>query len=139
MTQSRRSFLRGVGGASLALPWLETFANSAVAPRRAVWFYVPIGVVRRSFFPGEAEAAVPGFSANRKSIMSEARAAGWHSFPETPTLLPLAPMREQVTLITGMDRAFQQGTDVHAQAASCFWWCGRFNCFNMVSGLDLDE
>jgi len=33
---------------------------------------------------------------------------------------PLEKMREKVTLITGMDRTFQPGTDVHAQCASCF-------------------
>ena len=29
-------------------------------------------------------------------------------------------MREKLSLITGLDRTFQQGTDSHAQAASCF-------------------
>ena len=38
----------------------------------------------------------------------------------TPTMKPLEKMREKVTLITGMDRTFQPGTDVHAQCASCF-------------------
>ena len=38
----------------------------------------------------------------------------------TPTMEPLEKMREKVTLITGMDRTFQPGTDVHAQCASCF-------------------
>jgi hypothetical protein len=38
----------------------------------------------------------------------------------TPTLAPLHKMRDRVSLITGMDRTFQHGTDSHAQAASCF-------------------
>ena len=33
---------------------------------------------------------------------------------------PLAKVKDKVTLITGMDRVFQPGTDVHAQCASCF-------------------
>ena len=33
---------------------------------------------------------------------------------------PLAKVKDKVTLITGMDRVFQSGTDVHAQCASCF-------------------
>ena len=38
----------------------------------------------------------------------------------TPTMKPLEPFKDKVNLITGMDRTFQQGTDVHAQCASCF-------------------
>ena len=33
---------------------------------------------------------------------------------------PLAKVKDKVTVITGMDRVFQSGTDVHAQCASCF-------------------
>ncbi len=38
----------------------------------------------------------------------------------TPTIQPLQGVKDKITLITGMDRTFQQGTDVHAQCASCF-------------------
>jgi hypothetical protein len=38
----------------------------------------------------------------------------------TPTLEPLESVKDKVTLITGMDRTFQDGTDVHAQCASCY-------------------
>ena len=59
--ETRRSFLRGVGGSVLALPWLESLAapGPAAAPLRMAHFYVPIGVVRRGFFPGEAEHVIP--------------------------------------------------------------------------------
>ena len=60
--QSRRTLLKGFGGATLALPWLESLAASssdASPPLRMVQFYVPIGVVRRGFFPGEADHVIP--------------------------------------------------------------------------------
>ena len=61
-TTSRRKFLQGLGGAAMALPWLESV--HAAAPAKAVaqrmaHFYVPIGVVRRGFFPGEQEDIIP--------------------------------------------------------------------------------
>ncbi|MCH2368518.1 MAG: DUF1552 domain-containing protein, partial [Planctomycetes bacterium] len=45
---------------------------------------------------------------------------GSHPLTLTPTLAPLHKMRKKVSLITGMDRLFQHGTDSHAQCASCF-------------------
>jgi hypothetical protein len=123
---SRRSFLRGVSGAALALPWLESTASaSAAAPvsQRMAHFYVPIGVVRRGFFPGEAGDIIP--KGNLGNVMKSLgkqdpfyRAGPLQEL--TPTMKPLESFREKVSLITGMDRTFQQGTDVHAQCASCY-------------------
>ena len=45
---------------------------------------------------------------------------GTHPLQLTPTMQPLAKVKDKVTLITGLDRDFQPGTDVHAQCASCF-------------------
>ena len=108
----------------LALPWLESLGGAAVntvAALRAAWFYVPIGVVRRGFFPGEADAAIPQFSSNREALPNTARLpVGLLPLELTPTMKPLAKVKDKVTLITGMDRTFQPGTDVHAQCASCF-------------------
>ncbi len=125
MTMSnRRSFLRGAGGALLALPWLEGVAAAVpkVAPaRRLAFYYVPIGVVRRGFFPGEAQAEVPKFSSDGKEVGGrEKLAVGRYELPSTPTLEPLRAVKDEVTLITGMDRSYQHGTDVHAQCGSCF-------------------
>ncbi len=125
MHTSRRSFLRGMGGTTLALPSLESFGKEVAAAepaRRAAWFYVPIGVVRRGFFPGEAKAGIPKFTGSRKQMTEGVRQVpvGSHPLELTPTLKPLEEMREKVSLITGMDRTFQPGTDVHAQCASCF-------------------
>ena len=73
---SRRAFLRGLGGAALSLPWLESLglaaANKAPA-KRAAFFYVPIGGVRRGFFPGEANGPIPKFTSNRQALGNGAR------------------------------------------------------------------
>lgn len=127
MTRStRRKFLRGIGGTALALPWLQSVASAAseqkVAQRMA-HYYVPIGVVRRGFFPGEADDIIP--KGNLGNVMKSLGKQNPHYSVKkldelTPTMKPLAPFKDKVNLITGMDRTFQQGTDVHAQCASCF-------------------
>ncbi len=125
-TTTRRAFLRGVGGAALALPWLESIAVAAsVKPiaQRMAHFYVPIGVVRRGFFPGEAEHVIPKGNLGdvMKSLGEQDPDFGVSKLTElTPTIQPLQGVKDKITLITGMDRTFQQGTDVHAQCASCF-------------------
>ncbi|MBI1372474.1 MAG: DUF1552 domain-containing protein [Phycisphaera sp.] len=121
---SRRAFLQGVGGTALSLPWLESVSLGAPAARAAAHrlaiFYVPIGVVRSGFFPGEADSAPPPFDTKLRLESKFDGGSGWHDLPMTPTLEPLKGVHEKVTLITGMDRKFQVGTDVHAQCASCF-------------------
>ena len=100
---SRRSVIRGAG-ATLALPMLEIMggrsrARSSVAgPVRAAFFYVPNGVVQRSWHPD---------STGRNYQLS-------------PTLKPLEPVREKVTVLTNLDRIKVAGTDGHAQAGACW-------------------
>ena len=75
-TTTRRSFLRGLSGTALSLPWLESLnaATSANAiPQRLAFYYVPIGVVRRGFFPGEAEATIPKFTSSQEEIKTKAK------------------------------------------------------------------
>lgn len=124
---SRRNFLRGIGGAALSLPWLESVGAGAAAAqpvaKRMAHFYVPIGVVRRGFFPGEADSIIP--KGNLGNVMASLGKQDPTFFRRpleelTPTMEPLAPFKDQINLITGMDRTFQQGTDVHAQCASCY-------------------
>src|SRR6056297_608811 len=121
---SRRTFLRGLGGAALSLPWLESIA-SPVKPvaQRMAHFYVPIGVVRRGFFPGEQDSVIP--KGNLGNVMKSLGKQDPTFFVKpleelTPTMKPLAGFEDRINLITGMDRTFQQGTDVHAQCASCY-------------------
>ena len=124
---TRRAFVRGAAGSALALPWLESFSraeeSAAVeARRRFAIFYVPIGVVRRGFFPGERDAAIPKFTSSQEEIprASEIPPGIYPLEKLTPTQEPLERVRNKVTLITGMDRTYQHGSDVHAQCASCF-------------------
>ncbi len=126
MNTTRRSFLRGAAGASLALPWLESMIRAEPAeqqpPTRLAVFYVPIGVVRRGFFPGEQHAAVPKFTSDQKQIEVDAKlSVGLHALQTlTPTQQPLSSVKDKLTLITGMDRFYKHGSDVHAQCGSCF-------------------
>ena len=128
---SRRRFLTGTGGAVLYLPWLESFrssssgaeaAGTSVPAQRLAFFYLPNGIVRRGFFPGESDRPIPKFAGQNNVWRFEGKVApvGSHSLTLTQTLAPLHRMRDKVTLITGLDRIFQHGTDSHAQAASCF-------------------
>lgn len=123
--QSRRHFLRGLGGTALSLPWLESVAagTSTSVPLRMAHYYVPIGVVRRGFFPGEADDVIPKGNLGNvmKSLGKQDPNFSVKALGElTPTMKPLEKFRDRINLITGMDRTFQQGTDVHAQCASCY-------------------
>ncbi len=108
----------------MALPWMESLGLAAPnnkPAQRAAFFYVPIGVVRRGFFPGEENGPIPKFTSNRQALGNGARIpVGVRPLKLTPTLKPLAKVKDRVTLVTGLDRTFQPGTDVHAQCASCF-------------------
>ena len=126
MNTSRRNFLRGLSGAALSLPLLESAgmaASTKAAAKRMAHFYVPIGVVRRGFFPGEADSIIPegNLGGLMKSLGEQNPELSVRPLDRlTPTMEPLEELKEKVTLITGMDRTFQQGTDVHAQCASCY-------------------
>lgn len=125
-TRSRRTFLRGLGGAALAMPWMESTGTAAPAVdtiQRMAHFYVPIGVVRRGFFPGEAQDVIP--KGNLGNVMQSLGKQNPNLSVApldqlTPTMQPLEGMKNKINLITGMDRTFQHGTDVHAQCASCY-------------------
>ncbi|MFT5474258.1 MAG: hypothetical protein ACI856_002595 [Kiritimatiellia bacterium] len=121
---SRRAFLRGVGGATLSLPWMEALAARTLETPavRMAFFYLPNGMVRRGFFPGESDRALPPFAGQNNVWRFEGKQApvGSHPLTFTPTMAPLHKMREKLSLVTSMDRTFQHGTDSHAQSASCY-------------------
>ena len=128
---SRRRFLTGAGGAALSLPWLESFTNQCRAEnggknpapaKRLAFFYLPNGITRRGFFPGEGDRALPKFAGQNNVWRFEGKTVpvGNHPLTFTPTLAPLHTVREKISLVTGLDRIFQHGTDSHAQCASCF-------------------
>lgn len=124
-TIGRRTFLRGLGSSILALPWMESLAStvSLFPSQRAAFYYVPIGVVRRTFFPGEEKSIVQQKFTSDDFDADSTRSnigLGLHDLQLTRTMKPLERLKDKITLITGLDRTFQPGTDVHAQCASCF-------------------
>ena len=102
---SRRKVLRGAG-ATLALPLLEAMqvssmarsSNSIKPPVRAGFFYIPNGVVQTGWHPKETG---PGYELS-------------------PTLEPIRPIKDEVTLFTKLDRVKVAGTDGHAQPGACW-------------------
>ncbi len=130
MSITRRKFLRN-HGALLTLPFMPSLASAKSLKARKkpdkkmVMFYIPNGINRRAFFPGEEEAALPGFvggfnadkTKDRKRIANE---AGVYPLEFSSTMEPLREHAKDVTLVTGLERTFKNGQDVHAQGASCF-------------------
>ncbi len=67
MSISRRKFIK-TGGATMALPFLHSVPEAMAAAKKGekpdkklVIMYIPNGIVRRCFFPGEEEGTLPGF------------------------------------------------------------------------------
>jgi hypothetical protein len=128
MKLSRRHFLQ-TGGATVALPFLPSLARAkakALLPnKKLVMMYIPNGILRRYFFPGEEEAVLPGFVGgfnadkfkNTKRILNE---PGIYPLEFTSTMKPLLKHKDDITMVTGLDRTFKNGQDVHAQGASCY-------------------
>ena len=137
MDFTRRKFLKAKG-AILTLPFLPSLANGDDAAtvgglvgdpgkpsKKLVIMYVPNGLVRRCFFPGEEEAELPGFvggfnADKSKDELRKKNEPGIFPLELTSTMQPLAEHLNDVTLITGLDRTFKNGQDVHAQGASCY-------------------
>lgn len=134
MRLTRRRFLK-VPGVTLALPFLPSLLRSSAAvegpatsmrpSKKLVILYIPNGIVRRCFFPGEENAAIPdfigGFDADKvKKDRRIPNKPGIYPLELTQTLQPLAEHAGDVTLVTGLDRTYKNGQDVHAQGASCY-------------------
>ena len=96
----RRTVLRGLG-ATLALPFLDAMAPAARAagspPHRFQSFYVPNGMAMEYWTP-------PDVGTN---------------FTMTPVLEPLAPFRDQLIVVSGLNAVASNG-GVHASAATRF-------------------
>jgi hypothetical protein len=131
MNLTRRKFLK-VKGAVLTLPFLPSLVDAAEEPTREgkpskklVIMYVPNGLVRRCFFPGEEAGELPGFVGgfNADKTKNQKRKPNIHGiYPVelTSTMQPLSEHTNDITLVTGLDRTFKNGQDVHAQGASCY-------------------
>jgi hypothetical protein len=135
---SRRQFLKAKG-AVLTLPFLHSVSPAIAAAaekedaptreegpeKKLVIIYVPNGLVRRCFFPGEENGKLPGFVGNFDAdrFKDERRiqnTPGIYSLELTSSMQPLADHTKDVTLLTGLDRTYKRGQDVHAQGASCY-------------------
>lgn len=130
MKITRRHFLRA-NGAVLSLPFLHSLTGAADTPaktrpsKKMVIIYIPNGIVRRCFFPGEEEGELPGFIGgfNADKVKNQRRLQnkpGIYPLELTSTMEPLKDLTDDVTLVTGLDRTFKNGQDVHAQGASCY-------------------
>ena len=115
----------------MLLPMLDSAPGVMAAKRltkpdkKLVIMYIPNGIVRRQFFPGESQAEVPefigGFNADKtKESRRFKNKSGIYDLEWTPTMQPLKKHAKDVTMITGLDRTFKNGQDVHAQGASCY-------------------
>ena len=131
MRQSRRRFLK-TNGAILSLPFLHSLASAAdqvgrstKPSKKLVMMYLPNGIVRRCFFPGEEEAEIPGFIGgfNADQTKDQRRfknEPGIYPLEFSSTMQPLKDLRQDFTMLTGLDRSYKNGQDVHAQGASCY-------------------
>jgi hypothetical protein len=101
---SRRTFLRGAFGATIALPMLDAMApalgaqsrTAATAPFRFGVVYLPSGIYPDTWHP---DAAGSGFAFK-------------------PTMQPLEPFRSNLVTISGMQAPW--GESVHVGASSAF-------------------
>ncbi|WP_437290743.1 DUF1552 domain-containing protein [Sorangium sp. So ce406] len=94
----RRTFLRGVGGLAVALPFLDAMSGSASAvefPKRFVVFFTGLGTVKKAWQPTGTEA----------------------SFELGEILAPLAPYRDKLLVVEGVDMesAYNGPGDAHQQ------------------------
>ena len=137
MNLSRRTFLKAKGSV-LTLPFLPSLVSAAEGPqvshggpagnrpsKKLVLVYMPNGIVRRCFFPGEENAELPdfigGFDADKvKEQRRLKNKPGIYPLELTSTMQPLGTHKSDITLITGLDRTYKDGQDVHAQGASCY-------------------
>ena len=113
----------------MALPFMPSLARGsekALLPnKKLVMMYIPNGILRRYFSPGEEDAVLPGFVGgfnadkfkNDKRILNK---PGIYPLEFTSTMQPLVKHKDDVTMVTGLDRTFKNGQDVHAQGASCY-------------------
>ena len=131
MEFNRRDFLKAQG-AVMMLPFLPSLArgvspaiDSASPSKKLLIMYIPNGIVRRCFFPGEEQAELPafigGFNADKtKEELRVTNISGIYPLELTSTLQPLKDHTGDITLITGLERTYKNGQDVHAQGASCY-------------------
>jgi hypothetical protein len=129
---TRRTVLRGLGGTVVGLPFLEAMLPSALAidparlaaPRRLAFLYIPIGAHMANWTP-KGEGA---------------------DYELTPTLEPLADLRKDVLVLSGLacDKANPNGDGAgdHARASGA-WLTGcqarKTAGANFQAGVSVDQ
>lgn len=126
---SRRTLLRGLG-ATVALPFLEQMLPSisraqntgAPPPRRLVAFYVPCGIHMQAWTPSATGA----------------------SYALTPILAPLAPVKSDVLVLTGLANrpAQPDGAGDHAAGTGSFITARKVvktNGAGISNGISMDQ
>ena len=125
MALPRRTFLRGAG-AALALPLLDAMVPAAsalantAAPRRLGYVYIPMGMNPVPWTPAET---------GRLTTLS-------------PTLSPLLPNLENVTVVTNLEINDAHISGNHASANSAFLTCvrpKRTEGSDYVNGTSVDQ
>jgi hypothetical protein len=127
MALPRRTFLRGVG-ATLALPLLDAMVpaasaltrTAATAPRRLGYVYIPMGMNPVAWTPAEV---------GRLTTLS-------------PSLLPLLPHLDHLTVVTNLQIEDAHISGNHASANSAFLTCvrpKRTEGSDYVNGTSVDQ
>lgn len=99
---SRRTVLKSAC-AAIALPWLEAMSPAQAAivnarvPQRLAFMYIPNGVIGKQWFPNQSGK----------------------TFDLPPTLQPLKKLKQDITVISGLNRTYLSG-EPHSQAGSCW-------------------
>ncbi len=116
-TMDRRTVLRGVAGVSIALPWLEAMGvrparAASPFPKRFIAFFTPNGNMRETFTPSGTDP-----SGSR-------------------ILMPLAPYKDYVTVIDGLDNAAAQykSGDIHIGDAHMRGMGTMLTCSELLPG-----
>lgn len=124
---SRRTFLKGAG-TTMALPFLEAMlprragAQTMAAPRRILAYYVPCGINMAAWTPAEEGAG----------------------YTLTPILQPLAPVKEDVLVLTGLSNrpARPDGPGDHASGTGAFLTCAhpfKTEGADIRNGISMDQ
>lgn len=124
---SRRTFLRGAG-ALLALPWLEAMlprvarAQGAASARRFLGWYVPCGIHMAAWTPANTGI----------------------NYTPSPILSPLAPLRSEVLVLSGLSNRAGQDSVAgdHARGTGCFLTATRVKRTegaDIQNGISLDQ
>jgi len=116
---NRRIFLRGLGGACVAAPFLSTIGDrsaraQAATPKRIVMMFTHYGCITTKFFPKLSHGALTAAD-----------------LEATPSLKSLAPFASKLLIprgIRGMNEWTQnlkrgQGNDPHTQVAGSYFTC----------------